>query len=175
MKPVKVMEMATLAALLLAVNVSVRALPIIEGVESVALPALAEGELKAGEPDIVMTSLPLTGMAAAGVMAMVTVKPVTLARTSGRVNAGPINAPLTMGSPFVCTFVVSSDVFNLKLPPVFSTPSVAPVQVIETGAVPPGLADNFIVSLPASVTAASMLSKVYPDGPNTHAVGLTVK
>ena len=96
MKPVKVMEMAALAALLLAVNVSVRTLPLIEGVESVALPALAEGELKATEPDIVMTSLPSTGMAAAGVMAMVTVKPVTLARTSGRVNAGPINPPSTI-------------------------------------------------------------------------------
>ena len=96
MKPVKVMEMAASAALLLAVNVSVRTLPLIEGVESVALPALAEGELKATEPDIVMMSLPLTGMAAAGVMAMVTVKPVTLARTSGRVNAGPINPPATI-------------------------------------------------------------------------------
>ena len=93
MKPVKVMEMAALAALLLAVKVSVRTLPLIEGVESVALPAVAEGELKAGEPDIVMTSLPLTGMASAGVMAMVTVKPVAPARTSGRVNAGPNNSP----------------------------------------------------------------------------------
>ena len=96
MKPVKVMEMAALAALLLAVNVSVRTLPLIEGVESVALPALAEGELKAGEPDIVMTSLPLTGMAAAGVMAIVTVRPVALARTSGRVNAGPVKPPATI-------------------------------------------------------------------------------
>ena len=96
MKPVKVMEMATLAALLLAVNVSVRTLPLIEGAESVALPAVAEGELKATEPDIEMTSLPLTGMAAAGVMAMVTVKPVALARTSGRVNAGPSKPPATM-------------------------------------------------------------------------------
>ena len=96
MKPVKVMEMAALAALLLAVKVSVRTLPLIEGVESVALPALAEGELKAGEPDIVMTSLPLTGMAAAGVMAIVTVRPVALARTSGRVNAGPVKPPATI-------------------------------------------------------------------------------
>ena len=96
MKPVKMTEMAALAALLLAVNVSVRTLPLIESVESVALAAVAEGELKAIEPDIVMTSLPLTGMAAAGVMAMVTVKPVTLARTSGRVNAGPINPPSTI-------------------------------------------------------------------------------
>ena len=98
MKPVKVMEMAALAALLLAVNVSVRTLglPLIEGVESVALPAVAEGELKATEPDIVMTSLPLTGMAAAGVMAMVTVKLVAPARTSGRVNAGPVKPPATI-------------------------------------------------------------------------------
>ena len=88
--------MAALAALLLAVNVSVRTLLLIEGVESVALPAVAEGELKAGEPDIVMTSLPLTGMAAAGVMAMVTVKPVALARTSGRVNTGPVKPPATI-------------------------------------------------------------------------------
>ena len=90
--------MAALAALLLAVNVSVRTLglPLIEGVESVALPAVAEGELKAGEPDIVMTSLPLTGMAAAGVMAIVTVRPVALARTSGRVNAGPVKPPATI-------------------------------------------------------------------------------
>ena len=72
---------------------SVRTLPLIEGVESVALPAVAEGELKAGEPDIVMTSLPLTGMAAAGVMAMVTVKLVAPARTSGRVNEGPVKPP----------------------------------------------------------------------------------
>ena len=93
MKPVKVMEMAALAALLLAVKVSVRTLPLIEGVESVALPAVAEGELKAGEPDIVMTSLPLTGMASAGVMAMVTVKPVAPARMSGRVNEGPVKPP----------------------------------------------------------------------------------
>ena len=96
MKPVKVMEMAALAALLLAVNASVITLPLIEGVESVALPALAEGELKTGEPDIVMTSLPVPGIAAAGVMAMVTVKPVALARTSGRVNAGPVKPPATI-------------------------------------------------------------------------------
>ena len=96
MKPVKMMEMAAFAALELAVKVSVRTLPLIEGVESVALPALAEGELKAGEPDIVMTSLPVPGMAAAGVMAMVTVKPVALARTSGRVNAGPVKPPATI-------------------------------------------------------------------------------
>ena len=118
MKPVKVMEMATLAALLLAVNVSVRALPIIEGVESVALPALAEGELKAGEPDIVMTSLPLTGMAAAGVMAMVTVKPVTLARTSGRVNAGPTKPPATISGK-------DPDVDRLRMRPNESTTAAA--------------------------------------------------
>ena len=88
--------MAAFARLELAVKVSVRTLPLIEGVESVALPALAEGELKAGEPDIVMTSLPLTGMAAAGVMAIVTVRPVALARTSGRVNAGPVKPPATI-------------------------------------------------------------------------------
>ena len=96
MKPVKMMEMAAFAALELAVKVSVRTLPLIEGVESVALPAVAEGELKAGEPDIVMTSLPLTGMAAAGVKAIVTVRPVALARTSGRVNAGPVKPPATI-------------------------------------------------------------------------------
>ncbi len=177
MKPVKVMEMAALAALLLAVNVSVRTLPLIEGAESVALPAVAEGELKAGEPDIVMTSLPLTGMASAGVMAMVTVKPVAPARTSGRVNEGPIIAPLVIGSPprVFSAFVVSSDVFNLNLPATCWAPSVAPVHVTETGAVPPGLADNFIVSLPVSVTPASMPLKVYPDGPNAHAVGLPAK
>ena len=88
--------MAALAALLLAVNASVRTLPLIVGAESVAPAALAEGELKAGEPDIVMTSLPVPGMAAAGVMAMVTVKPVTLARTSGRVNTGPVKPPATI-------------------------------------------------------------------------------
>ena len=114
MKPVKVMEMAASAALLLAVNVSVRTLPLIEGVESVALPALAEGELKATEPDIVMMSLPLTGMAAAGVMAMVTVKPVTLARTSGRVNAGPINPPETISGK-------DPDVDRLRMRPNEST------------------------------------------------------
>ena len=114
MKPVKVMEMAALAALLLAVNVSVRTLPLIEGVESVALPALAEGELKATDPDIVMTSLPLTGMAAAGVMAMVTVKPVTLARTSGRVNAGPSKPPETMSGK-------DPDVDRLRMRPNEST------------------------------------------------------
>ena len=114
MKPVKVMEMAALAALLLAVNVSVRTLPLIEGEESVALPALAEGELKAGEPDIVMTSLPLTGMAAAGVMAMVTVNPATLARTSGRVNAGPVKAPATISGK-------DPDVDRLRMRPNEST------------------------------------------------------
>ena len=118
MKPIKVMEMAALAALLLAVNVSVRTLPLIEGVESVALPALAEGELKAGEPDIVMTSLPLTGMAAAGVMAMVTVKPVTLARTSGRVNAGPSKPPATMSGK-------DPDVDRLRMRPNESTTAAA--------------------------------------------------
>ncbi len=106
--------MAALAALLLAVNVSVRTLPLIEGVESVALPAVAEGELKAGEPDIVMTSLPLTGMAAAGVMAMVTVKPVALARTSGRVNAGPSKPPATMSGK-------DPDVDRLRMRPNEST------------------------------------------------------
>ena len=90
------MEMAAFARLLLAVKVSVRMLPLIVGVDSVALPAVAEGELKAGEPAIVMTSLPLTGMAAAGVMAMVTVNPATLARTSVRVNAGPVKPPATI-------------------------------------------------------------------------------
>ena len=108
--------MAALAALLLAVNVSVRTLglPLIEGVESVALPAVAEGELKATEPDIVMTSLPLTGMAAAGVMAMVTVKPVALARTSGRVNAGPSKPPATMSGK-------DPDVDRLRMRPNEST------------------------------------------------------
>ena len=96
MKPVKMMEMAAFAALELAVKVSVRTLPLIEGAESVAPAALAEGELKAGEPDIVMTSLPVPGMAAAGVMAMDTVKPVALARTSGRVNTGPVKPPATI-------------------------------------------------------------------------------
>ena len=114
MKPVKVMEMAALAALLLAVNVSVRTLPLIEGVESVALPALAEGELKAGEPDIVMTSLPVPGMAAAGVMAMVTVKPVALARTSGRVNTGPVKPPATISGK-------DPDVDRLRMRPNEST------------------------------------------------------
>ena len=88
--------MAAFARLELVVKVSVRTLLIIEGAESVAPEALAEGELKAGEPDIVMTSLPVPGMAAAGVMAMVTVKPVTLARTSGRVNTGPVKPPATI-------------------------------------------------------------------------------
>ena len=88
--------MASFARLELVVKVSVRTLLIIEGAESVAPEALAEGELKAGEPDIVMTSLPLTGMAAAGVMAIVTVRPVALARTSGRVNAGPVKPPATI-------------------------------------------------------------------------------
>ena len=114
MKPVKMMEMAALAALLLAVNVSVRTLPLIEGVESVALAAVAEGELKATEPDIVMTSLPLTGMAAAGVMAMVTVKPVTLARTSGRVNTGPVKPPATISGK-------DPDVDRLRMRPNEST------------------------------------------------------
>ena len=96
MKPVKMMEMAAFAALELVVKSSVRTLPLIEGAENVAPAALAEGELKAGEPDIVMTSLPVPGMAAAGVMAMVTVKPVALARTSGRVNTGPVKPPATI-------------------------------------------------------------------------------
>ena len=118
MKPVKVMEMAALAALLLAVNVSVRTLPLIEGVESVAPAVVAEGELKAGEPDIVMTSLPVTGMAAAGVMAMVTVKPVTLARTSGRVNAGPTKPPATISGK-------DPDVDRLRMRPNESTTAAA--------------------------------------------------
>ena len=118
MKPVKMTEMAALAALLLAVNVSVRTLPLIEGAESVALAAVAEGELKATEPDIVMTSLPLTGMAAAGVMAMVTVKPVTLARTSGRVNAGPTKPPATISGK-------DPDVDRLRMRPNESTTAAA--------------------------------------------------
>ena len=118
MKPVKMTEMAALAALLLAVNVSVRTLPLIEGVESVALAAVAERELKATEPDIVMTSLPLTGMAAAGVMAMVTVKPVTLARTSGRVNTGPVKPPATISGK-------DPDVDRLRMRPNESTTAAA--------------------------------------------------
>ena len=114
MKPIKMTEMAALAALLLAVNVSVRTLPLIEGAESVALAAVAEGELKAGEPDIVMTSLPLTGMAAAGVMAMVTVKPVAFPRTSGRVNAGPVKPPATISGK-------DPDVDRLRMRPNEST------------------------------------------------------
>ena len=114
MKPVKMMEMAAFAALELAVKVSVRTLPLIEGAENVAPAALAEGELRAGEPDIVMTSLPVPGMAAAGVMAMVTVKPVALARTSGRVNAGPVKPPATISGK-------DPDVDRLRMRPNEST------------------------------------------------------
>ena len=106
--------MAAFARLELVVKVSVRTLLIIEGAESVAPEALAEGELKAGEPDIVMTSLPVPGMAAAGVMAMVTVKPVALARTSGRVNAGPVKPPATISGK-------DPDVDRLRMRPNEST------------------------------------------------------
>ncbi len=148
--------MAAFAALLLAVKVSVRTLPLIEGAENVAPAALAEGELKAGEPDIVMTSLPVAGMAAAGVMAMVTVKPVALARTSGRVNTGPVKSPLTTASAVLVWSLVSFVVFNWNEPPAFAAPSVAPVHVTVTAAVSPGLADRFIVSLSPAVTVASI-------------------
>ena len=97
---VKVMTMAAPAALLLLLNVSVRTtgpVPVMVGAKKTTPEAVAAGlPTNAGEPAIVMTSLPEAGIAAAGVMLMVTVTPAALARTSGRLNVGPVRMPFTI-------------------------------------------------------------------------------
>jgi hypothetical protein len=100
-------------------------------------------------------------MAAVGVTLMVTVKPETEARTSVRLNEGPLKAPLTMLSASFASSVVSFDVFNLNVPPACTGPSVAPVHVTETAAKFCGLADSFIVNLSPAVTFESMEPNAY--------------
>ena len=96
-KPARVMEMATPAALLLVLNVRDRTPPDISGVANVADAAVAAGLTpNAGDPIIVTTSLLKAGITADGVMAMVTVNPAVLASTSDRLNVGPVRPPLTI-------------------------------------------------------------------------------
>ena len=85
-KLVNVIDMAAPAALVLLVKVSVSTLPVKEA-ESVAEAAVAVGlPPKAGEPAIVMTSLPLLGMAAVGFTLIVKFIPLTESRWSVLVN-----------------------------------------------------------------------------------------
>ena len=164
---VNVMAIAAPATLVLLVNVSVSttlgAVPVMVGAAKPALEAVAVGlPPNAGEPTIVITSLPVPGMAAAGVMLMVTVKAAAPARTSGRPNAGPVSAPFKIAGAF---FEISSEsvvVLNLKLPLFCASPRVAPVHVTETRLVVPALADNFIPNLSAAVTAESTEPNEYP-------------
>jgi hypothetical protein len=136
-----------------------------------AEPAVAMALLSEGDPDKVTTSLPLSGMAAEGVMLMVTVTGVAPARTSGRDNTGPTRPPSTMGSAVAVFCAVSCEVESLKLPPPCTGPSVAPVHVTERAFVLPGLADSFIVCKFPAVTLASNEENVYPVL-NVHVAGL---
>ena len=58
--------------------------------------AVAPGLDNAGDPIIVTTSLLEAGITATGVMPMVTVDPAAPARTSERVNIGPVRPPSTI-------------------------------------------------------------------------------
>ena len=98
LKPVKVMDMAVLAALLFVLNVRDRTPLDIVGVANVADAAVAAGLLNVGDPDNVTTSLPLAGMAETGVMVMAIVTAAAPARTSGSENDGPVRPPLTIVS-----------------------------------------------------------------------------
>ena len=96
LKPVKVMDMAVLAALLFVLNVRDRTPLVMVGAENVADAAVAAGLLNVGDPDNVTTSLPLAGMTETGVMVMVIVTAAAPARTSGSENDGPVRPPFTI-------------------------------------------------------------------------------
>ena len=105
--PDTVIVMPAPPAIVLAVNVSVSTFDISVGVLSEApVVAVTEGDTRDGEPVRVMTRLPETGTAVAGVTTMVMETPVPPARTSDNVIAGPVMPPFIIAGKVPVAVVV---------------------------------------------------------------------